>query len=102
MIIIKIISLAEQLLKFMVVEYKSTGEDSFSFDLLRNNFQNVNSDFINKALYLLQKDGFVSIFDADNCAYMTALNFEGISNAETDTWYKKGYTIIKEIRSLLP
>ena len=97
----KLISLSEKILKFMVHEYADRGTQCFSFETMLKEFPGYDNVFLSNAIYLLQKDGFVSVTDGDDVAYVTNLLPEGIRNREEDTLLKKGYTILKEIKTLL-
>ncbi|ARA98589.1 MULTISPECIES: lactate permease [Anoxybacillaceae] len=97
----KLIKLSEQLLKQMVVEYKKNDRELFDLDFFKQLHPNETENSLSKALYLLEEEGFVSILPADNVAYITALNPRGIANVEENTLLKKGYTLIKEIKSLI-
>ena len=57
---------------------------------------------LNKAIYLLQYDHFVYISPADDVAFRIELSPEGIRSCEENTLIKKGYSLLKEIKTLLP
>ena len=98
----KLISLSEKILKFLVLTYKSTSNTCIDFDIVKNQFPHENEDFLIQAVALLKNDGFVHIFEADNTIYDITILPEAIRNVEEDTFIKKGYSIIKEIVSLIP
>jgi len=83
------------------MEYKENGRETFDFETFENHFSDVKQALLNKALYNLQSDGLISIFPADNVAYHSTLLPQAIIEVEENTMLKKGYTIFKEIRSLL-
>lgn len=97
----KLINLSEKLLRYMVSEYKKHGKQYFQLETFKMLYPEETDDFISKALYLLAHDGLVSVLSADDVASETALNPLGIANVEENTMIKKGYTAIKEIKSLL-
>lgn len=97
----KIIHLSQKLLKYMASEYKNTFAETFDFDILQAQFPDVPRELLNQSLIALRKDGLVDIFFADDIAYTTFLNVDGIREIEENTLLKKGYDLIKEIRSLL-
>ena len=97
----KLISLSEKLLKLMVTEYKKNGTTHFDFKYFKEQYPDETDDFISNAIYALQDDNFVSVLRADNVAYMSTLNPSGIVSCEENTLLKKGYSIIKEIKSLI-
>ncbi len=98
----KLITLSEQILKFIVSSYKETLDDYMDFDLIKAQFPNEQEPYLIKATALLANDGFLSVYDADNTIMYVVLLPEAIRNVEENTFLKKGYTILKEIRSLLP
>ena len=85
----------------MVIEFKSTNREFFGFEEFKSLYPDLSDDFISNSLYLLKQDGLVSVTSADDVAYMTHLNVLGIRSVEENTLLKKGYTAIKEIKSLL-
>ena len=85
----------------MVTDYKENSNETFNFETFRNLYPEETDDFISKALYLLEQDNMVSVLSADDVAYNTALKPLAIVNVEENTLFKKGYTVIKEIKSLL-
>lgn len=97
---IKIVTLSEKILKFIVTEYKETGKPNFSFDNIKNKF-NITDNMLINAISLLEEDGFLKIFYADNIPYTIILLPDGIRNCEENSWIKKGYSLIKEIKTLL-
>lgn len=98
----KLINLSEKILKYMVESYAANGADFFSFDAIKKIFTGYSDDYLSKAIYILQDDGFVFVYDADNIAYSTQLLPNGIRQCQDNTILKKGYSLLKEIRSLLP
>ncbi|RBP89356.1 hypothetical protein DFO70_1113 [Cytobacillus firmus] len=97
----KLISLSEKLLKYMVTEYKKTGKEVFTFEKIQNELPEIEEHFLNKSLFKLKSDGLIKIFEADNIAYTSTLLPQAIIHVEENTLLKKGYTAIKEIKSLL-
>lgn len=95
----KVIRIADDCLKFMVADYKS-GKSQFDFHDFISMFPNEPQENIKSALCLLKKDGFVQIFFADNMPYKICIDVDGIRSVETNTFLKKGYRCLKEIRSL--
>lgn len=102
MIVLKLLALSEKILKFLVVRYKETGKDLTSFEVIQEEFPDLNEDLLTKALYSLKNDGLITVFGADDGIYTVTILPQGIIEIEEDTLLKKGYTVIKEIRSLLP
>lgn len=97
----KTVNLAKKILRHIVKEYKATQNTSFDFSVIKNKFSNHSDEELCNALRMLNTDGFVKIFWADNIAYTTTLLPDGIRNCEEDTWYAKGYSLVKEIKRLL-
>lgn len=97
----KLTSLANVLLKFFVMEYYETHKDMFPFEMLQSRFSKYDDDFICDALRLLDDDGFVHVFWAGDVAYTTTLDVSAVRSADEDTWYKRGYTFMKELRQWL-
>ena len=85
----------------MVSEFSSNGQEFFGFEKFKALYPELSDDFISKSLYLLEDEGLVSVSPADDVAYLTSLNASGIKSVEENTLIKKGYTAIKEIKSLL-
>ena len=97
----KLSSLANDLLKYMVKSYSKDHNCRFSLDNLQTAFQDQDRNFISDALYLLDKDGLVSVFNADDEAYMTTLLPNAIRDMEENTLIKKLYSCAKEIKEWL-
>lgn len=97
----KLQALADKALKSMVNSYSETGKDSFDFNYFQNLFPNTSDDTITKCLYLLSDDSLATIQPTDGIAYMTFLSPNGIRTCQEDTLLKKGYSCIKEIKSLI-
>lgn len=97
----KLTKLANELLKYMVKTYSDTHQRCFMFDTFKSMYSELDDDFISDALYLLEDDGFVSVLSAENVAYYTTLLPNAIRTVEEDTLIKKGYDVLKEIRTLL-
>lgn len=97
----KLSHLASENLKFMVESYSESHNKMFSFNAFKALHPELDNDFISDSLYLLQHDGLVKVFPADNVAYITELKPNAIREIEDDTLLKKGYVLLKEIRSLL-
>lgn len=73
----------------------------FTFDFFKEQYPDISDKQISNALYLLDKDGLVSVMSADDIAYSVSLKPSAISSVEEDTLIKKGYELIKEIKSLI-
>lgn len=99
---LKLLALSEKILKFLVIRYKETGKELTSFDVIQEEFTDIKEDLLTKALYSLKNDGLITAFGADNGIYTVTILPQAIIEIEEDTLLRKGYTIIKEIRSLLP
>lgn len=95
----KLITLSNNLLKHMVRSYSENHEKLFYFDQFKTLYPDLEDDFISDALYLLQHDGFIQVQSADDVAYYTVLKVNAVRDAEENTFLKKGYTVLKEIRS---
>lgn len=98
----KIVKLSEKVLKYMAREYRNKRKSVFEFDELQKAFPECDNDLLSKSIYLLESDNLVNIFIADNIPYSTELLPNAIQAVEEDTLIKKGYSILKEIRALLP
>ena len=97
----KMVSLSEQILKYMVKEFVSTDTYIFYFGDIKEKFPGYTDEYLTKAIYLLEHDGFVQVNPADDVAYTSELLPNGIRNCEENTMLKKGYGLLKEIKSLL-
>ena len=95
----KLTALANEFLKFMAKTYSETHNRNISFEQFQELYPNYDKNFISDALYLLEADGLVSIFPADNVAYLTTLLPTAIRQYEENTLLRKGYSCIKEIAS---
>ena len=94
--------IADQSLKSMVNDYHQSGRETFGNDYFVELFPNEHPKHINNALQILKDDGLIKLFFADDIPYLIALIPSGIRAHEENTWIKKGYQCIKEIRQLLP
>ncbi len=97
----KLQKIADKALKAMVKAYHESERDRFDIDFFSSLFPEATEKHITDSLYVLEHDGFVSVFDADTIAYMTTLYPFAIRDCEEDTMLKKGYQCIKEIKSLI-
>ena len=95
----KLSKLSNEPLRYMTKSYVDSHKRIFAFSLFKSLYHDLDELFISDALYLLEEDGFVSVFRADNVAYTTTLLPSPIRDAEEDTFIKKGYSVLKEIRS---
>ncbi|HIR00502.1 MAG TPA: lactate permease [Candidatus Scybalocola faecavium] len=95
----KLSKLSNDLLRYMAKSYTDDHNKIFDFSTFKDLYPDLDDSFISDALYLLEHDGFVSVFPADNVAYMTTLLPSAIRDVEEDTFIKKGYAALKEIRS---
>lgn len=89
------------ILKNMVERFYNTGKETFDFDTISSYLPNEPEHTIIKSLSSLKDDNFVSINYADNIPYTTLLKTTAIINVDEDTLLKKGYELIKEIKSFL-
>ena len=97
----KLSKLSNDLLRYMAKVYSDTHKRTFAFSTFKDLYPDLDDSFISDALYLLENDGFVSVFSADDVAYSTTLLPSAIRDVEEDTFIKKGYHVLKEIRSWL-
>lgn len=97
----KLSELANQLLRYMAKDYADTHKRSFTLSGFQDLYPSLDKEFISDALLLLKNDGFVSAFYADGVAYEIELLPSAIRDAEENTMLKKGYAVLKEIRSWL-
>lgn len=97
----KLSHLSSELLKFMVESYSQNHNSTFSIDAFRDLYPDLDDDFISDALYLLRDDGLVNVLRSDGVADITTILPVAIRDMEEDTFFKKGYKYLKEIRSWL-
>lgn len=97
----KLSELSNKLLRYMAKSYADTHKRFFGLSNFQSLYPELDVDFISDALKLLKCDGFISIFYSDNLPCEIELLPLAIHNAEEDTMIKKGYTVLKEIRSWL-
>lgn len=95
----KLSKLSNELLEHMAKSYIKDHKRTFSFSFFKTLYPELDDSFISDALQLLEHDGFVSVKFADNIALLTTLFPTAIRDVEDDTIIKKGYTVLKEIRS---
>ena len=97
----KLNNLKSEFLKYMTKSYAEDHVRVFIFESFKFLHPEIDDNFISDALYALEKDGFVHVFDAYGVAYETTLLPNAICSVEEDTLLRKGYSLIKEIRSFL-
>lgn len=97
----KMVSLSEKILKYMVKEFTSNNICLFSFEKIKEQFPYYSDDYLSNAIYLLENDGFIQVRYGDDVAYISILLPDGIRNCEEKTLLKKGYSLLKEIKTLL-
>ena len=89
----KLNNLKSEFLKYMTKSYAEDHVRVFIFESFKFLHPEIDD--------ALEKDGFVHVFDADGVAYETTLLPNAICSVEEDTLLRKGYSLIKEIRSFL-
>lgn len=97
----KAIDLAEQLLKNMVLEYAKKGNKVFGIRYLENEFPEESHQKIEDALSLLKTDGLIRTQKVRQAIFVVTLSPEGIRNYKENPLFKRGYTLMEEIKSLL-
>ena len=95
----KLIKLSNEYLKFMIKSYHDDHIRSFTFDQFKSLHSELDDNFISDALYKLRSDGLIFISSYDNVPLLVNLKVSAITNMEEDTLLKKGYNVIKEIKS---
>ncbi len=95
----KLNNLKSEFLKYMVKSYAKNHVRIFTFESFKSLYPELDDDFISDALFALDEDGFVHVFNADDVAYEATLLPNAICSVEEDTLLRKGYSFIKEIRS---
>jgi len=100
---LKTTNLADKLLFFMVKEHKQNPEkEIFDLDYFETHFPNSKKDQLIDAIHLLESDGYVSVFYADDIPYTITLLTSAIRQVEENTLLKKGYSLAKMIKDLIP
>jgi len=99
---LKTIKLADKLLLHLVKELKASNRQVFDFDSIQSAFPDQHSDSLVQAISLLEDDGFVNVLYADNIPYIITLRPAAIRHIEENTLLKKGYTLAKQIKDLIP
>lgn len=97
-----ITKLANNILLWFVKEFKSSNKESFDFENVRHAFPDHSEENLIQAIYLLESDGFVNIFNADDIPYITTILPDAIRHVEESTLLKKGYNFVKKITDLIP
>ncbi len=97
----KISKLSNKILKKMVKNYIKTGLETLSFEDACSMFPDVPEHLVNSSLTKLNNDNLINVQYADDVAYLSVLNIDGIIYTEENTLIKKGYNTIKEIKNLL-
>lgn len=97
----KLQTLALRSLKAMAKSYKQSGRQLFDLNFFTEHFPKESAESISIALYLLEKDRFVSIQSGDGLAYMTTLSPDGIRKSQENTILKMGYLFFKELLDLI-
>lgn len=93
--------LSSKLLKYMVQEFHNTGKDCFDFKTISNEFNDIDISTLKMAIRTLSEDRFIFTKYYDNLPAIIYLKPASIKCVEDDTLIKKGYDLIKEIKSLL-
>ncbi|GEM_PF-1782909 len=94
------IALAEQLLKYMVIEKKEKERECFKYEELKSRFQNHDLAALNNALSLLKNDGFI-LLQSKQDASTAILRSGSVSHITAEAMQRKGYAAIKEIKDML-
>lgn len=97
----KIQKLASKMLKDMVREYHDSEKEFFDLDFFSSKYPDISDKQFGNALTVLCDDGFVSLLWGEGLVTCIALCPTAISNVEEDTLLKKGYELIKEVKSLI-
>jgi uncharacterized protein YfeS len=94
------IALAEQLLKYMVIENKEKERECFKFEELKSLFRDHDHSVLNNALSLLKNDGFI-LLQSKNDASNAVLRSQAISHISQEAMMRKSYSTLKEIKDML-
>lgn len=90
---------SSQLLKYMVKCFHDDGKDCFNYDDFVKKFPNAKDHELKAALYNIEHDDLISIKSYSNRPELTFLKVNAIIQIEEDTLVKKGYDLVKEIKS---
>ncbi|MHB1153534.1 MAG: hypothetical protein ACYCWE_21075 [Eubacteriales bacterium] len=93
--------LADKILHDMVKDFVKTGNEFSSADFFIKQYPNEDKHIVYGAIRLLDNDGFVAVSYGDNEPDEIILNMNAIRKCDEDTFIKKGYILLKEIRSWL-
>lgn len=95
----KIVKIADQIIKSMCREFVETGNEFSSGEAIACQFPDEPRHIIFAAVRMLNKDGLLSVSYADDEPNNIALNVSAVRQCEENTMLKKGYNFVKEIRS---
>lgn len=87
------------ILKNMVRQFYETGKETYNFESIKSFLPEELDHIVKLALSALKSDGFVSILYAENIPYQIFLLSKAVISVDEDTLIKKGYNLVKEIKS---
>ncbi|MFV0552245.1 MAG: hypothetical protein ACK5L6_10060 [Anaerorhabdus sp.] len=93
----KLTTAANEILKFMIIEYSKSNKKTFNFDEIQSVVSN--KELANDALSLLSNDQLIRIEYADNIPYLIFLKLNAVRESEQNSKLKQVYEFLKEIRS---
>lgn len=94
----KITSIADKLMQYMVKQVVNTGHEYFDLDSLADEFSDIPRHQIILAVRMLESDKLLFTKEYDDEPSIIRINVNAIRKAETDTLLKKGYSFLKEVR----
>jgi len=97
----KMSQLADKILHDMVKDFIDTGNEFSSGTELLKQYPNEKEHIVFGAIALLESDGFVEVDYSDDAPQEMSLNMEAVRKCDEETFIKKGYALLKEIRSWL-
>lgn len=95
----KMSQLADKILHDMVKDFIDTGNEFSSGETLLEKFPDEKKHIVFGAVGLLETDGFVTVCYGDDEPNTIGLNMIAVRNCDENSFIKKGYTLLKEVRS---
>ena len=88
-----------KILKFLSDRFHNEDTDFTDFSVIEEHFNDSSELELTSALALLSEKRYISIFDCDNRPYYVNILPLGVKAVEEDTFFKKAYSVVKEVHN---